>query len=30
VSQIIEITHKNVEEVLPKIANLYTPVQALH
>ncbi len=30
VSQIIEITHKNVEEVLPKIAHLYTPVQALH
>tara|TARA_B110000977_G_C10919071_1_gene432338 strand:+ start:6 stop:833 length:828 start_codon:yes stop_codon:yes gene_type:complete len=30
VSQIIEITQKNAEEVLPKIANLYTPVQALH
>lgn len=30
VSQIIEITQKNAEEVLPKIAHLYTPVQALH
>jgi len=30
VSQIIEITQKNVEEVLPKIAYLYTPVQVLH
>lgn len=30
VSQIIEITQKNVEEVFPKIGDLYTRVQALH
>jgi TatD DNase family protein len=30
VSQIIEITKKNSMEVLPKIANLCTRVEALH
>ena len=30
VSQIIEITQKNSMEVLPKIRDLYTPLQALH
>jgi TatD DNase family protein len=30
VSQIIEITRKNSIEVLPKIANLYTRLEALH
>ena len=30
VTQIIEITRKNSLDVLPKIANLYTRLEALH